>query len=150
MTASLKAIDGSADLPTLMTDLAARARDGKNAYIDVDSPFVKLPVELEGADWVQSATKESSYSAVDLMQLAITGGTVVSIAHDARVPVPAWLTSQFQPTDLTLTVDGQTMKVFQRHAKTDESLTFGSNAENAALPTANMYIVFVNTEPDKK
>src|ERR1700712_354566 len=27
MTASLKAIDGSADLPDLMTDLAARARD---------------------------------------------------------------------------------------------------------------------------
>src|SRR6195952_1737343 len=27
MTASLKAIDGSADLPALMTDLAARARD---------------------------------------------------------------------------------------------------------------------------
>ena len=81
----------------------------------------------------------------------ITIGRQVSIAHDARVPVPAWLTAQFQPTELTLTVDGQTMKVFQHRAKVDESLTFGSNAENATqLPTANMYIVFVNAEPEKK
>jgi beta-galactosidase len=78
------------------------------------------------------------------MEIAVPAGTVVSIAHDERLTQPAWLTKQFQPTDVTLTVNGKPMQVFQHTAARNESLTLGSN--NEATPTrANMYVVLVKS-----
>jgi hypothetical protein len=44
---------------------------------------------------------------------------------------------------MSLTVNGQSMKVFQRRVDRDESLTLGANTEGAAADAPNMYIVFV-------
>ncbi len=120
------------------------ARDGKNAYVNIDSPFTALPAALQGADWVQVDNRDALYSAVDLMELAVTGGTVVWIAHDNRLPRPAWLTKQFQPTDSTLTIAGQPMTLFQRNVTNAESLTLGANTENTSLTEGNLYLVFVS------
>jgi beta-galactosidase len=126
-----------------LVHVESQARDGKNAYVDGDSPFAGLPAELEGADWVQAANRESLYNAVDLMELSLVTGSTVSIAHDDRLPRPAWLTKQFQPTPLKLTVAGQGMTVFQRRVERDGSLTLGANVEGPAA-SANMYLVFVS------
>jgi beta-galactosidase len=96
-----------------------------------------------GADWVQAASRESLYNAVDLMELAVGAGSVVSVAHDDRIPRPTWLTRQFTPTAARIIVSGQPMTVFQRRVERDESLTLGANVESGAAKTANMYIVFV-------
>jgi hypothetical protein len=40
------------------------------------------------------------------------------------------------------------MKVFQRRAEHDESLTLGANTENAGAKACNMYLVFVSAAPD--
>ena len=74
----------------------------------------------------------------------VQGGTDVYVAHDARLATPAWLAGQFQPTDLTITVNKQPMKLFHRAAKEEGSITLGSNAEDASVKEANAYIVFVN------
>ena len=70
-------------------------------------------------------------------------GAGVTIAHDERAPLPEWLTKQFQPTAQSLTINGKPMKLFQRRAARDESLTFGSNTDGAPV-RANMYLVFVS------
>ncbi len=119
------------------------AQNGKNIYVDRDYTFADLPAPLQGADWVQTADADQRYSAVDLIELAVAGGTVISIAHDARAPLPAWLTRQFQPTDLTLTIHGQPMKIFQHRVEQDASLTLGSDTDGAPV-RANQYVVFVN------
>ena len=119
-----------------------RAADGKNAYVDADSPFAALPADLAGADWVQAANRDSLYSAVDLMEVAVAAGSVVSIAHDDRLTRPAWLTRQFLQTATRIKLNRQTMTVFQRRIERDESLTLGANAERQAAP-ANMYVVFI-------
>jgi beta-galactosidase len=119
------------------------ARDGRNIYIDRDYTFAGLPAELTGADWVQVADEDQRYSAVDLIELAVPAGAVVTIAHDERAPLPDWLTRQFQPTAQSLTINGKPMKLFQRRAARDESLTFGSNTDGAPV-RANMYVVFVS------
>jgi beta-galactosidase len=51
--------------------------------------------------------------------------------------------SDFKPTDLHLTVNGQNMDVFERPIRSGESLTLGSNAEDRRLKSSNIYIVFV-------
>jgi beta-galactosidase len=135
--------------PTTVVHIAPNAQNGKNVYVDRDLAFAGLPVELAGADWVQAANGDSLYHAVDLMEVAVKQGTVVSIACDDRLPRPVWLTRQFQPTDLSLTVNRQSMKVFQRRIERDESLTLGANTENTAVGAANMYIVFVNVAPGR-
>ena len=45
---------------------------------------------------------------------------------------------------MSLKVNGQTMTIFQRRAKSDESLTLGSNTDDPSVKTANAYIVFVH------
>jgi beta-galactosidase len=121
----------------------SQARNGKNAYVDIDAPFAGLPVELEGADWVQAANRESLYNAVDLMEVSVVAGATVWIAHDDRLARPAWLTTQFQPTTVALSVGGQPMTLFQRRTARDESLTLGANTD-AKVPAANMYLVFIH------
>ncbi len=74
---------------------------GKNIYVDRDHSFTDLPAELIGADWLKASESDAFYSAVDFIQIAVNAGTTVSIAHDDRLPRPAWLTSQFQPTGLS-------------------------------------------------
>jgi beta-galactosidase len=127
-----------------LVHVESRAANGKNAYVDADSPFAGLPADLVDADWVQAASRDSLYNAVDLMELAVAAGSVVSVAHDDRVPRPGWLTRQFTPTATRITVSGQLMTVFQRRVERDESLTLGANVESGTVTAANMFIVFVN------
>jgi beta-galactosidase len=123
------------------------ARDGKNAYVNIDSPFSALPPALLGADWVQVDNRDALYSAVDLMELAVASDSVVWIAHDNRLPRPAWLTKQFEPAQLTITVAGQKLDLYRHPAKAGESLTLGANTENTSITEGNMYLVFVNISP---
>jgi len=68
----------------------------------------------------------------------------VFVAHDDRAARPAWLTRQFRPSDLSLTIDGRSMKLFRRRADRDESLTLGANTEDPGTTVCAMYVVFVN------
>ena len=129
--------------PTQLVHVEPNVTNGRNLYCDRDYAFTGLPEELVGADWVQAADSDSAYSAVDLMQIEVKAGTVVYVAHDRRLTAPEWLTSQFKPTDLSLTINGQPMDVFEHRAKNDESLTLGSNAANSGLVPRIMYVVFV-------
>ncbi|MEY2428702.1 MAG: beta-galactosidase, partial [Verrucomicrobiota bacterium] len=131
--------------PSASVRLQQDAEDGKKIYADDDFQFVSLPEELRGSDYVQAAKADTLYHAVDLMEIAVKAGTVVSVAHDDRLPRPAWLTSQSKPTALSLTINGQPMRIFQRRVDRDESFTLGPNVENAHAEVCNMYVVFVNT-----
>jgi beta-galactosidase len=130
-------------LQLAIVHVEVNARDDKNIYIDRDYRFSDLPADLVGADWVQVADADQRYSAVDLMEIAVKGGTVVTIAHDERVEPPKWLSQQFKSTDRMLLVNKQPMRLFERQIDKDESLTFGSNFDGTAS-RANMYIVLVN------
>ena len=129
--------------PTELVHIEPNVANGKNIYCDRDYSFADLPGSLVGADWVQAADSDSSYSAVDLMQVAVKAGTVVYVAHDRRLAAPEWLAKQFKPTDLSFTINGQLMKVFKYYAQKDGSLTLGSNTSNPKSASANMYVVFV-------
>jgi beta-galactosidase len=118
------------------------AQNGKPVYIDNTPRFEELPAALTGGDWIQTATSDKDYSAVDLMELAVKAGVSVSVAFDDRLAEPSWLPGQFQPTDLSLTINGKPMKIYQHRAAKDESLTLGSNSE-APNAQGNMYVVFV-------
>jgi beta-galactosidase len=130
--------------PTTIVHVEQNAAVGKNIFVDRDQSFSSLPPELIGADWVQGANNDSTYSAVDLMQIAVKGGSIIDVAHDDRVPVPEWLTRQFKRTEKSLNVGGQNMTFFQRRVVTDESLTLGSNTDDPMVKKATAYIVFVS------
>ncbi len=120
------------------------ARPGKNAYVNAETPFPALPSDLVGADWVQADDRDSTYSAVDLMEIAVSADSTVTIAHDDRLPRPAWLTKQFKPTGAKILVLGQSLSLFARPTKKDASFTLGANTEDTRIKEAAMYIVLVN------
>ena len=132
--------------PTELVHVEVNASDGKNVYCDRDFPFENLPSKLTGANWVQAADADKFYPAADLMQLAVKGGATVYVAYDASLPSPDWLRRQLHQTHSSLVVAGRPMKLFYRHSRNDESLTFGSNAVNAGKQPCNMYVVFVQAD----
>jgi beta-galactosidase len=103
-----------------------------NPYADSEVNIAGLPERLLGADFVQAAKADRACSAVDLMELAVPAGAVVTIAHDDRLPVPAWMSKLFEPTGETITVGGKPMGLFQHRAAAAESLTLGDNATGDA------------------
>ncbi len=133
--------------PTAGVHVEADAQDGKKIYADGDLKFINLPVELKGADYVQAVAADKLYSAVDLMEIAVKAGSVIWIVYDDHLPAPNWLSSQFKPAELSVSIDGQKMKVYNRRADREESVTLGSNTENAGVNGCNMYIVFVSPAP---
>ena len=129
--------------PTGAVQVRQGARDGEKIYADREFVFTALPAPLKGSDWVQAANADKLYSAADLMELAAGVDGVVYVAHDERLPRPDWLQRNFKSTDLRLTVNSQTMNIFERRVRSGESLTLGSNTEDRRLKASNMYIVFV-------
>lgn len=130
--------------PTAAVGVATNAQDGLKVYVDREFTFQNLPPALQGADFVQAAAADSAYSAVDLMQLAVKVPVTVSIAHDDRLPRPAWLTRQFTATELSLDIDGHAMKLFQHRSPGNESLTLGSNCDTPGPHSGLMYLVLVH------
>ena len=133
--------------PAALVRVASDAREGKQVYADRDYRFETLPGVLRGSDYVQAANADKQYMAVDLMELAVKVSAVVSVAHDGRLPRPAWLLRQFKPTGLRVTVNGVPMTIFQYQAAAGESLTLGSNSDTGKVKSCNMYVVFVSTKP---
>jgi beta-galactosidase len=119
------------------------AQDGRNAYVDADSPFRELPATLVGADWLQAASRDALYHAVDLIEMTVSAGATVAIAHDDRLPRPPWLTKSFQPTAAKVRLLGQPMTVFTRRVSAESGLTLGPNTEDSSAQAGNMYLVFV-------
>jgi beta-galactosidase len=120
------------------------AATGRNAYVDIDSPLPELPASLTGADWVQLASRDALYHAVDLMELTVVAGTTVTIAHDDRLPRPPWLTKDFSDSGRKIIVNTKPMTLFTRKVPAETGLTFGPNTEDSSIKAANMYLVFVN------
>jgi len=129
--------------PTTSVRVEQDVHDGARIYADRNFVFSGLPEELAGSDWVQTANADKLYSAVDLLDFSLKADGMVYVAHDSRLPAPDWLQRQFAATEMTLTVNGQAMKVYSRRVRNGESLTLGSNTENAKLKSCNMYVVFV-------
>jgi len=132
--------------PTTSVRVEQDVHDGARIYADRNFVFNGLPEELAGSDWVQTANADKLYSAVDLLDFSLKSDGMVYVAHDGRLPVPDWLQQQFTATEMSLTVNGQAMKVYSRRVRNGESLTLGSNAENAKLKSCNMYVVFVKQD----
>ena len=130
--------------PTISVSVQKDAHDGAKIYADRDFIFTNLPPALQDSDWVQTANADKLYSAVDLLNFSLNVDGVVYVAHDARLPVPDWL-QQFKPTKMTLSINGQPMNIFEKHVRSGESLTLGSNTENRQLKSCNMYVVFVKS-----
>jgi beta-galactosidase len=126
--------------PTAGVHVERDAQNGKTIYVDSPQKFAALPDDVVGADYVQASAADHKYSAVDLMELAVSAGNTVWIAHDDRLPRPTWLSGQFQQVGTTtIAVDGKRMHLFVHQTAKAESLTLGSNGEN----DGNMYVVFV-------
>lgn len=132
--------------PTGMVHVEKNACAGAKIYTDRDFVFGDLPAALAGSDWVQTASADRLYSAVDLLELSLNVNAVVFVAHDPRLPQPDWLQRLFRPTAMTLTVAGAPMKIYARRVHNGESLTLGSNTENRQLKSCNMYVVFIQRD----
>ena len=134
--------------PTAGARVRADVQAGKRIYADRELAFAGLPASLGGADHVQLPQSDRLYHAVDLVEIAVPAGAVVSVAHDDRLARPEWLTRQFRPSGRRLTIEGRSLSLYERRADREESLTLGANAETGSVD-GHMYVVFVGRSPGR-
>lgn len=130
--------------PTPRVGVITDAQADRLVYVDRNYRFDSLPAPLRGGDYVRAANEDKQYLAVDLMELAVQRGATVFLAHDDRLPRPAWLLRQFKPTNMRVMIERHPMLVYQYEAEANESLTLGSNSDPGTAKSCNMYVVFVN------
>ena len=130
--------------PTRTVHPEAEAQDGKPIYADRAYRIADLPVQLQGADYIQTSNSDKYFKSTDLFQITVKAGSIVSVAHDARLPRPDWLTNQFKAKDISVMVEGRPLTVFQRQAEQEEVVTLGPNVLVPDGRSCYMYLVFVS------
>ena len=128
--------------PTRTVSIASDPRKGKSAYAETEPKFTAVPGFLQTSEFLRLPSADKGYSALDLISLSVVDDGFVAIAYDRRLPLPAWLTSAFTDTGKDLQIGPDSLEIYQRPVKSNETLTLGGNADRVE-PNSLMYVVFV-------
>src|SRR3954451_20105588 len=135
MTASLKAIDGSADLPALMTDLAARAREAARTL------SLALPPQKNRAlDAMERAIRENASAilaanAEDVAEVRAGGATAAFI--DRLTLTPARIDAMADGIKVVRWIDDPVGKVTERWQRPN-----GMTIERVRVPLGVVAVIF--------
>ena len=110
-----------------------QARNGKNAYVDADAPFARLPAEsgrrgLGAGGEAATACTTPSIS----WRLLVAGATVVGSPTTTGCRGRRGSRAVPADTGRSWSSLGQPMTMFRRAVEQDESLTLGANTESQA------------------
>ena len=130
--------------PTTSVHVESDLQPGSRIFSDREYKFAELPGGLKGADHVLTSNSDKYFNLAGLIEITVRAGTVVSVAHDDRLPRPDWLTRQFKPAEASVFVEGKPLRLFQRIVVAEEHLTLGANTEITNGKPCFMYLVFVN------
>ncbi|MCR4437672.1 MAG: PKD domain-containing protein [bacterium] len=130
---------------TPSTYLPAYVNVGDAYYADRDYRVTSIPQGYEGLLWIKTVNNDKTKS--DLAVSFTAGDSVtVYVVHDARVPVPSWLTTGFVQTSDRLGVTDPGCSNFRiwssrRTYAPGEAITLGPNGSTSG--TGSMYVVMV-------
>ena len=134
--------------PTMGAVVQSQIQDGAKIYSDRNLVFEQLPKTLLGADLLRLPQQGAHYSALDLISIAVKPDSIVYIAHDSRIPCPAWIVEKFTPSKMRINLPGATLSVYEHRTHANETLTLSSNSENFN-GECQMYLVFVQESQNK-
>jgi hypothetical protein len=122
---------------------------GDLVYTDRSYSYSQIPVELQGANYIQTPNDDKAVSVSNLLTLIASQAVTVYVGHDDRVsPKPDWL-SEFGATGLQVVTQDLQTQTYTLYAKTFDagSIVLGPNQSNSASSDASMYFVIVRA-PD--
>ncbi|MCH6256182.1 DUF4982 domain-containing protein [Puniceicoccaceae bacterium K14] len=126
----------------------SNAEDGLQLYVDRDDYIEEIPEFMRGADYIQTADDERLYEAVDLMDFSVCVSGTLYIAHDDRLPMPAWLKS-FEICEIDSRVDSgfqvgnAWLPFYKKRLGKNESITLGSNCEHGEKDCRMYSVLFI-------
>ena len=115
---------------------------GSAVFGDRAFKFTKVPDWLTAAEWITTACESKKYAGEQASFIAGQDITVY-IGLDSRAEVPAWL-SEWEPTDHTLTDDGNPVVTYQLYAR---DFNAGDTVTLGVLGQANCVNYTVAAEP---
>jgi len=125
----------------------ANLQAGAQMYGEKDITITSLPVELAGADWIQTAYNSKFFDRYYVIcSFKLKADAEVLIIHNDEIRSrPMWL-SDYKKTDgKVISSVGDTFSIYKRQAKAGEVVLLGQNGrirlEEGKTP--NMYIVAV-------
>ncbi|MEH7253462.1 DUF4982 domain-containing protein, partial [Neobacillus niacini] len=151
---------GEESNPQLITDFSysgikesggvkVNTKNGDKIFSDRDFTFTNLPIYLLGGEYIQAPDDDKTYHALDLMHFTINKDAEVYVAHDDRLPRPAWLTEEYTDTSEKVMLNASPSTLFRKTVKAGTTLTLGGNQDNTSISSSNMYVVFAKETAKK-
>jgi fibronectin type 3 domain-containing protein len=109
--------------------------------------FASIPDELNGLEWIRSATSSRSSTSEDLVSFYLTADADVYVAHDARITdKPEWLASAYEDTGKKI-IDDQPVEfnLYKKHYPAGSFVVMGANNSTSKM---NYFVIVkpTNTE----
>ena len=116
-------------------------RRGARAYTDRPYRILTLPDEFEGLTFIRAANNDADLARGPFLKLNLRHDSEVLLADDTRGDkLPGWARGTFSPTQLALTTDDSTHRIFRAEFPAGE-VTFGPNMENVNGRKANYLVI---------
>jgi len=139
-------------VPSLQVALAGSAEAnlsfvavGSPYYVDRNYVITSAPEDLIHARMIMTANSDKGSSSTGFMQVTVSQATVVYVAYDASAQsVPAWLSSRYTKTGLSLGVSesGEKLNLWAAYF-TAGNITLGGNNAAGARGAKCMYVVLL-------
>jgi putative membrane-bound dehydrogenase-like protein len=120
---------------------AGLLRTGQPVYTDRSYALRKVPEALNGATILRTANADDASRGESFFTFDLALDTTVLVAHDVRIKNrPAWLQA-FADTDLTVTTDDTTFRLWSKDFPAGRVTLGGNLPERATGPKANYFVV---------
>lgn len=119
----------------------ARLHTGQRVYTDRPYRVTKLPAHLEGAAMIRTANEDDASRGQSFLTFDLVLESTVTVAHDTRIPQqPEWLQA-FSDTDLTITTEDTTFRLWSRDFPAGRVQLGGNLAAPPAGPKSNYFVI---------
>ncbi len=117
---------------------------GTLAYVDRGYRLSRVPPELEGCDFIQTANRDDNSRGDDWLTVETLVPVRLWVGIDARqTTAPNWLLKNFHKTPLTASIDEGAMFNFYEHSFDAGRIQLGGNTDDGSAGGKGNYIVVV-------
>ncbi len=117
--------------------------NGELVYSDRALTYANLPPYLSGSEFIKTPDADKIYWALDQLQFLPQQDLEVYVAHDDRVPRPAFITSGYIDTGDDILIQDSLHSIFKRRVGAGTGVVMAGNFDSGPDSNSNMYVVFV-------
>jgi len=130
-----------AQSPKYYRSVPGGVREGGLVYTDREYAFKEFPPSLALAELLQTSQDDDGSRGDKFLAFDALVPLRMHLGHDARVPIPKWLSERFTATDQKIISTNTTYKIFTSEVPQPGRVELGGNTENGGGGISNYMVI---------